>query len=289
MTPRSVGLIGVGLVGTALAERFLAAGWRVVGHDTATDRREALRALNGIAADSPLEVVTAADTIVLSLPTSDIAGQVLEPLQASLGGKLVIDTTTGEPGEMAELGARLARQGIAYLDATIAGSSAQVRSGDVIVMVGGPAEAVSQSRELLATFASRVFHLGAWGAGAQMKLVVNLVLGLNRAVLAEGLAFAAHLGVDPGQALEVLQASPAASRVMETKGRKMLEQDFSLQARLSQHLKDVRLIVAAGQQTGARLPLSTLHERILAELNQAGCGDLDNSAIIRAFQTEPSA
>lgn len=289
MTSRTVGLIGVGLVGTAQAERFLAAGWRVVGYDTATDRREALRALNGVAVDSPHEVVTAADTIVLSLPTSDIVGQVLEPLQSSLAGKLVIDTTTGEPGEMAELGARLARRGIAYLDATIAGSSAQVRSGEVVVMVGGPAEAVSQSRELLATFASRVFHLGPWGAGARMKLVVNLVLGLNRAVLAEGLAFAEHLGVDPRQALDVLQASPAASRVMETKGRKMLDRDFRLQARLAQHLKDVRLILAAGRQSGARLPLSTLHEQLLAELDQAGCGDLDNSAIIRAFQTEPPA
>lgn len=122
-----------------------------------------------------------------------------------------------------------------------------------------------------------------------MKLVVNLVLGLNRAVLAEGLAFAEHLGVDPRQALQVLQAGPAASGVMETKGRKMLESDFGLQARLTQHLKDVRLILAVGQQTGERLPLSKLHEQLLTELDRAGCGNLDNSAIIRAFRAEPPA
>lgn len=289
MTPRTVGLIGVGLVGTALAERFLAAGCRVVGYDTATDRREGLRAIDGIVAGSVNEVASAAETIVLSLPTSQIAAHVIASLLTSLAGKLIIDTTTGEPGEMAALGQRVDGLGARYLDATIAGSSAQVRTGDVIVMVGGPADAFAAGRELLETFAARVFHLGPWGAGAQMKLVVNLVIGLNRAVLAESLAFAEHLGVDPRQALEILQASPAASRVMETKGRKMLEGDFSLQARLAQHLKDVRLILAAGRQSGARLPLSTLHEQLLADLDRAGCGDLDNSAIIRAFRAEPPA
>lgn len=289
MTPRTVGLIGVGLVGTALAERFLAAGWRVVGYDTAIDRRTALCELHGIAAGSVDEVASAAETVVLSLPTSQIAAHVIDSLQTSLAGKLVIDTTTGEPGEMSELGRRLDGQGARYLDATIAGSSAQVRTGEVIVMVGGPADAFAASQELFETFAARSFHLGPWGAGAQMKLVVNLVIGLNRAVLAESLAFAECLGVDPRQALEVLQASPAASRVMETKGRKMLEGDFSLQARLAQHLKDVRLILAAGRQSGARLPLSALHEQLLADLDRAGCGDLDNSAIIRAFRAEPPA
>lgn len=289
MTPRTVGLIGVGLVGTALSERFLAAGWRVVGYDAATDRCNELRALNGIAAASADEVAMAAETIVLSLPTSPISATVIDSLQSSLAGKLIIDTTTGEPGEMAELGRRLEGRGARYLDATIAGSSAQVRNGEVIVMVGGSADAFAASRELFETFAARSFHLGPWGAGAQMKLVVNLVIGLNRAVLAESLAFAERLGVDPRQALEVLQAGPAASRVMETKGRKMLEGDFSLQARLTQHLKDVRLILAAGRQSGARLPLSILHEQLLADLDRAGCGDLDNSAIIQAFRAEPSA
>lgn len=165
MTPRTVGLIGVGLVGSALAERFLAAGWRVVGYDTATDRREGLRAMNGVAAATADEVVMAADTVILSLPTSHIAASAIASLQRSLAGKLVIDTTTGEPGEMAELGRRLDRHGARYLDATIAGSSAQVRTGEVIVMVGGPADDFAASQEIFETFAARSFHLGPWGAG----------------------------------------------------------------------------------------------------------------------------
>lgn len=120
-----------------------------------------------------------------------------------------------------------------------------------------------------------------------MKLVVNLVLGLNRAVLAEGLAFAKAQGLDPAFTLEVLRSGAAYSRAMDTKGDKMVREDFTPQARLAQHLKDVRLILAAGHECRAKLPLSGVHEQLLNALAAAGCGDLDNSAIIRAFEPKP--
>jgi 3-hydroxyisobutyrate dehydrogenase-like beta-hydroxyacid dehydrogenase len=116
-----------------------------------------------------------------------------------------------------------------------------------------------------------------------MKLVVNLVLGLNRAVLAEGLALARSCGLDPSAALEIPRAGPAASRVMDVKGTKMLSGDFTPQARLAQHLKDVHLILKMGHDCGARVPLSALHRDLLEGLAAQGYHDADNSAIIRAF------
>ncbi|MEK6258682.1 MAG: NAD(P)-dependent oxidoreductase [Planctomycetota bacterium] len=281
---RTIGLIGVGLVGRALAERWLHADWQVVGCDVSPERQRELMALGGRAVSHADDVFAEADSVVISLPTSEIAAGVLDAVAEPLTGKTVIDTTTGEPEQMAALGLRLAARGARYLDATIAGSSAQVREGEVILMVGGDAETVAAYDELFRCFASRCFHVGPVGAGARMKLVVNLVLGLNRAVLAEGLCFAEQFGVDPRLALEVLRAGPAFSRVMETKANKMLDGDFTPQARLAQHWKDVRLILSAGEQSGATLPLSTLHEELLSDLVQSGFGDLDNSAIIKAFQ-----
>jgi 3-hydroxyisobutyrate dehydrogenase-like beta-hydroxyacid dehydrogenase len=117
-----------------------------------------------------------------------------------------------------------------------------------------------------------------------MKLALNLVLGLNRAVLAEGLTFAEALGLNPETALEVLRAGPAWSRVMETKGGKMLRRDFTPEARLSQHLKDVRLILAAGERGGAPLPLSSLHREILERAEAEGLGAEDNSAVIEIWR-----
>lgn len=283
MNSRTIGLIGVGLVGTALAERLLENGWQVIGYDLDPSRLEHLQSISGDVATNPSEVFSRATTIVLSLPTSAIATNIVSALTGPLSGKLVIDTTTGEPSEMVALGEYYAARGASYLDATIAGSSTQVRTGDVIVMVGGEDAAVAAGDEFFRAFAKHQFHVGPWGAGARMKLIVNLVLGLHRAVLAEGLAFAKRTGIDPHQALEVLKAGPTYSRVMDTKAEKMLSADFTPQARLSQHLKDVRLILSAGTEAGAYLPFSNLHFELLEQLEQAGFGALDNSAIFKAF------
>jgi 3-hydroxyisobutyrate dehydrogenase-like beta-hydroxyacid dehydrogenase len=118
--------------------------------------------------------------------------------------------------------------------------------------------------------------------------VVNLVLGLNRAVLAEGLAFARMCGLDLPAVLDILRSGAAYSRVMDTKGRKMIEADFAPEAKLDQHLKDVRLILDAGRRVGAALPLSGLHEELLAGLVGRGLGECDNSCVIRAFDAEAS-
>lgn len=285
MTESRIGLIGLGLVGSALAERLLQAGFSVHGHDIEAAPRLALVERGGTTHATASAVVRACRRIVLSLPTTDIVQSVVAEMDAALQpGTIIVDTTTGDPDAMAALGQSLGQRGISYLDATIAGSSAQVRQGDVVVMLGGDAAAVEACNDLLRCFARRSFHLGPCGAGARMKLVVNLVLGLNRAVLAEGLTFAQACGIEPAVALEVLQAGPAFSRVMETKGQKMITGDFKPQARLSQHLKDVRLILAEAAKTGAKTPLSELHRTLLVALEKAGFGHEDNAAIVRAFR-----
>lgn len=285
---RRVGLIGIGLVGTAAAERLLAAGLAVIGFDVAEERRAALRALGGEAADE-MRAVAACERILLSLPTSAIAGAVLDELRPVLRpGTLLIDTTTGAPEDAVRFAEQARTAGAEYVDATVGGSSRQVRAGEAILICGGSEDAFRRCADLFAVLGRRAFHVGPAGSGARMKLVLNLVLGLNRAVLAEGLEFARSSGIDPALALEVLESGPAYSRAMETKGPKMLAGSFEPEARLSQHLKDVRLILAAGARQGARLPLSTLHAELLAEVEAAGGGGLDNSAIIQAFQTNSS-
>jgi 3-hydroxyisobutyrate dehydrogenase-like beta-hydroxyacid dehydrogenase len=278
-------MIGLGLLGTAIATRLLRAGYAVVGYDLSDERRETLGKAGGQAAGSPLDVVTACDVLLLSLPDSHVVAQVIAPLRQSLPpGLLVIDTTTGDPRAAETVGSQLAAGGVRYLEATVAGSSAQVYDGEVIVMAGGDADAFAQAREILRTFAAELFHVGSWGAGSRMKLVVNLLLGLNRAALAEGLVLAESLRLDGQAALAILRASAAYSRVMDTKGQKMLDQDFTPQARLSQHLKDVRLILEAAERPSSRLPLSNVHRELLEQAEAAGLGSLDNSAVIRAIR-----
>lgn len=279
-----VGIVGLGLLGSAIASRLIAAGHELVGFDLSPACRESLAAAGGAAAESALAVVQQCDIVILSLPDSKVVSNVLDAVSPQLRpGLRIIDTTTGAPDETTTIAATLAKRGVEYLDATVLGSSVQTRSGDVVVMVGGSAECVAASRELLASFAREVFHVGPVGAGARMKLVVNLVLGLNRAVLAEGLTLAKALELDLPQALAVLRSGAAFSAVMDSKGAKMLTGEFSPQARLSQHLKDVRLMLEAAERTATPLPLSDVHRQLLERAEAAGFGDADNSAVIRAF------
>ena len=282
---RPIGIIGLGLVGTALAGRLLHAGKPIIGYDVAEPRRSALRELGGDPKPSSGEVAAACDRLILSLPTTDVVESVIAEIEAQMRpGLMIVDTTTGEPQRTAALGAKLAARGVNYLDATLVGSSAQIGRGEAVVIAGGEADVFSQCEDLFASLAHYWYHVGTWGSGARMKLVVNLVLGLNRAALAEGLSLARQWELDPQLTLDVLRSGAAHSRVMDTKGDKMIREDFTPEARLAQHLKDVRLILAAGQQLGAHLPLSRLHLELLERVEAAGFGDADNSAIIKAFQ-----
>jgi 3-hydroxyisobutyrate dehydrogenase-like beta-hydroxyacid dehydrogenase len=283
---KPVGVIGLGLLGSALSERLLAAGVAVRGFDLDPACRERAEAAGCLVAMSSADVARHCSQILLSLPDADVSAAVVGELTPVLQqGATIIDTTTGDPQVMQRIGDELAAVGLGYLDAAIAGSSVQARRGDVLVLIGGDYEILRGCRNLLEAISPRSIHVGPRGSGARMKLVVNLVLGLNRAVLAEGLTLARTLGLDPQVALQVLQQSPAASAVMATKGEKMIAGEFTPQARLRQHLKDVRLILEAAGPGGA--PLSALHEALLQSLVDRGYGDEDNSAVIRAFQ--PSA
>ena len=271
----TIGLIGVGLLGSAIAARLTAAGYTLFGYDIIPERR--------LGAASAQEVARRCRTIILSLPTSDVVVQVLGGMELS-PSTTIVDTTTGEPDTLAAIGAKLAKAGVDYLDATVLGSSRVVRNGTATVMAGGRRQAFDAAAPLFRTFSSRAFYLGSFGSGARMKLVANLALGLHRAVLAEALSFAGACGVSPSDALEVLKAGAAYSRVMDDKGEKMLHHDFTVEARLSQHLKDVRLILAAATAKNARTPLSLVHRQLLERLEAAGYGDVDNSAIIMAYE-----
>ncbi len=279
---QGVGLIGLGLMGTALAERLLEHGYRVLVWNRTKSKADPLLGWGAEWSNNPL---AACHRVIVSLYSSDVVAEVLERMWSGLhAGQIILDTTTGEPAQTIALGGRLAALGVHYLDSPISGSSGQTRRGEATVIVGGDRQAFEACTDLWHVMGQRVFHVGACGTGAKMKLISNLVLGLNRAALAEGLAFAEAIGVTLPAALEVMAGSMAYSRAMDVKGRKMIERDFTAQARLSQHLKDVRLIMAEARNAGQSLPLTETHLRLLEQAETAGLGDLDNSAVIEILR-----
>ena len=280
--PGPVCVVGLGLMGTAIAGRLLDAGCDVRVWNRSPARADPLLARGACWTDDPLGEC---QLVVVSLYDGAAVRAVMAPwLARSAPGRVVVDTSTVDPATTESLAGTARARGLAWLDAPISGSSVQTARGEATVLIGGPAEDVAALGALWEILGGRRHHVGPTGSASRMKLVTNLVLGLNRAALAEGLVLADVLGIDAQAALDVLRDSPAASRQMETKGPKMVAGDFSVQARLGQHLKDVDLILEAAADAGVTLTLATAHRALLEAAVAAGLGDLDNSAIIGAYR-----
>ena len=284
----TIGLIGIGLVGTALAENLLAAGYQVIGFARSEASREKLVRLGGRAAAAPAAVAAEASRVILSLPDSDVVDQIVSApgglLAAGSGLRLVLDTTTGEPERTEALAARCAARGVLFADAPISGSSEQIRRRQGVVLVGGERAAYDACLDLIRAVADRHYYLGGPGSGSRAKLASNLILGLNRLALAEGLVFAERLGLDLPAFLEMLKTTPAYSCAMDVKGEKMLRGDFAPQSKVAQHHKDLRIILECAAKAGQELPLAALHKEILEQAMAAGEGDLDTSVVLQGLR-----
>ena len=280
--PENIGVIGLGLMGTAITERLLQFGFQPIVWNRTQAKATPLIQQGAKWSDNPF---THCRRILISLYDSQAVAEVLASFDASLqNSHILIDTTTGDPHQCQATASRLANRQITYLDAPISGSSEQTRQGAAMVMVGCDEPTFLANQDLWRVLAGQAFHTGPCGSASRMKLVSNLILGLNRAALAEGLAFADNLGIKLPVALEILQQSAAYSRVMDTKGHKMLNQDFSPQAKLAQHYKDVQLILQTANTSSLHLPLSSLHAQMLNYLIENGQGELDNCAIYNYYK-----
>lgn len=289
MKQSPIGVLGLGLLGAAIAERLLDRGHAVLGYDVHRAALNAAAARGVDPCESARDLARDCERIFLVLPTHDDSAAVIADVEGELvAGKVILDATTGAPAAAESLARRLAPRGVAYLEACTSGSSQQARAGEVQLLVGGEASAVERCRDLFESLGRTWLHAGPAGAAAKLKLATNLVLGLHRAALAEGLAFAEALGLDLDLVLRALKGGAAYSRAMDAKGEKMIRRDYAPAARLRQHHKDVLLILDEARNVDLPLPFSRVHEELLRRLIDAGWGDADNAAVFEGITQRPS-
>ena len=282
-----LGIIGLGLVGKAMARRLLGAGHDVRGYDIAEAARKDARDLGVEVPADAGQAVQGVDTILLSLMTSENRRDLLWGEQAVARaldpGVLILDTTTARPEDTMADHARLAKQGVRLIDVCLCGSSQDVAEGRALALVGDKKEAATYGH-ILQAFSKAQHYFDKPGQGNRAKLIFNLVIGLNRLVLAEALGLAARGGFDLDIMLEILKEGGTYSAVMDTKGAKMVSGAYEpAVARLAQHAKDVGLILEYARGVGAHVPVSELHSRLIEEVVDAGAGELDNAAIFKAY------
>jgi 3-hydroxyisobutyrate dehydrogenase-like beta-hydroxyacid dehydrogenase len=281
----AVGLIGIGLLGQALAHRLRSAGFEVAGFDVDPAKTARLAELGGAPAVSTADLARRCAPIVLAVFSTDQVEAVIEgELLPALGdgsGKVVLCASTCDPDRIAALDRRVAARGLRLLETPVSGASGQVSRGEGVGLIGGDPQVVSEVEPVLRAMFPTYFHIGKIGDGGRAKLAVNLILGLNRLALAEGLVFAERLGLDPAAFLKVARSSAAYSQVMDVKGSKMTRGEFAPEGRITQHLKDVHLMLEQAERVRQRLPLLQIHADVLEACVRQGEGDLDNSAVIQ--------
>lgn len=284
-----VGLVGLGLVGTALAQRLISAGRTVIGFDIRPEARQALQTQGIRVASTPRDIGRECAVVVLAVfDTAGVIDVVEGPEGLVAGGavRTIIDCSTGTPEALEALSSRLGAQGIDFIEAPLSGSSSQIAAGQATLLLGGSATALQAHSALLSVLAERSIHVGGAGMGARAKLATNLVLGLNRAALAEGVVLAESMGIAPEQFIALVLATPARSDAALAKGAMMVHGDFTPQSRIRQHLKDVDLMLDNSRACGQRLPLSETHAALMRSAIAAGDGELDNAAILRQLRRE---
>jgi 3-hydroxyisobutyrate dehydrogenase-like beta-hydroxyacid dehydrogenase len=287
-TTGSVGIIGCGLMGSACARRLTAAGHAVIGYDIDPAKAAALSAQGGLAAGSLNELVAACRTIVLAVFNTDQAettcDQLLAALPAGAPALTAICVSTCDPDRIAALAARLPADRLRFVEMPVSGTSEQTARGDALGLVGGDPAAADAVKDVLDAICPRRHHLGAAGNGGRAKLAINLILGINRAALAEGLVFAERMGLPLTPFLAVARDSAAYSQIMDVKGAKMIAGDFTPHGKIAQTLKDFTLMQEVAGKLKQQLPLAATYTDIVEGCIKAGEAELDNAAVIREIR-----
>ncbi|MGH8621557.1 MAG: NAD(P)-dependent oxidoreductase, partial [Burkholderiales bacterium] len=261
------------------------------GYDIASDTLARFVALGGRAAGSTTEMARSCDTVVLAVFNTEQVEETVEGAKGLLASRpksspplTAVCVSTCDPDRIAALAARLSRGRLRFVEAPLSGTSEQTARGEALGLIGGDREAAEGVSDVLDAICPRRHHVGAAGNGARAKLAINLILGANRAALAEGLVFAERMGLDPAAFLPVARESAAYSQVMDIKGDKMVRGDFAPHGFVTQSLKDFSLMLEQAKRIGQRLPLAETYAGLMQGCVAAGEGALDNSVVIREIR-----
>jgi 3-hydroxyisobutyrate dehydrogenase-like beta-hydroxyacid dehydrogenase len=270
-------------MGEVYARRLVAAGFAVMGFDVDPAKSERLAQFGG-RSGTLADIAEKCDPIVVAVFNTEQVEDVVErALIPAAAGKIVLVTSTCDPDRIAALGARVGDK-LRFLETPVSGTSEQVRQGDGVGLIGGDQKIAADATPVLDALFAKSFHIGKIGDGGRAKLAVNLILGLNRLALAEGLVFATRLGLDPAAFLDVARRSAASSQVMDTKGPKMIGGDFAPEGRVRQTLKDTQLMLDQARKAGQQLPLLQIHADVLQACVRHGDSERDNSIVIEEIR-----
>jgi L-threonate 2-dehydrogenase len=285
-----VGVVGLGIMGSAMATHFVAAGFHVTGYDIAQDKVDALVRGGGVGATSPAEVAGQSDVVVTSLATADAVRAVVENndglAAGAREGSIVIDTNTMPLPVKERARERLAEVGVPMLDCTLSGTGAQAARRDLVVYASGDREPYEVALPVLEAVSRSVRYLGEFGMGSKMKFAANLLVAIHNVAAAEAFVLARKAGLDPELLYEVISDGAGTSRMFEVRGPMMVADEYDEpSARMSLFMKDVNTIDEFARSVGAALPLFSASIPVYTEALAQGRADQDPAAVHAVLMT----
>lgn len=285
-----IGFIGLGIMGTPMSLNLLRAGYSLTVHNRTMAKCKPLEEAGAKVAKSPASVAAAAEVIITMVSdTPDVQAVLFGPegVAKSLSpGKIVIDMSTISPEKTEQFASRLAILGVEMLDAPVSGGQKGAIDGTLTIMVGGKKEAFTQCLPIFQVLGKNVFHVGRNGNGQRLKLVNQVICGLNILAVVEGLRFAKAAGLDLKTVHDAVSTGAASSWMLTNLGSAILANDFSPGFRIALQSKDLRLARSSMLRLGMEAPGTELTSRLFEEAVKKGLGDLGTQGLINLFEAQ---
>jgi L-threonate 2-dehydrogenase len=283
---KTVGIIGLGIMGGAIARNLVERGWKVIGYDTDAARRAELAQANVTIAADATQVARDAPIIMTSLPTPAAVEDVAQTIAHSgQSPRIVVELSTLTIADKLRFEATLKKAGHIALDCPLSGTGAQAKNRDLIVYASGDSAAIARCRDLFADFAKQSADLGAYGNGSRMKFVANHLVAIHNVATAEAMILAERAGLDPRMVVDMVGPGAGGSRMFQMRAPMMVEGVYQpATMKVSTWKKDMAIIAEFAADVGCATPLFTLTQPVYAQAMAMGLGDQDTAAVFEVLK-----
>jgi L-threonate 2-dehydrogenase len=283
---KTVGIVGLGIMGGAIARNLIDRGWRLIGFDTDAVRRAELALANVAIADDVGQVARDAPVIMTSLPSptavEDVAQRIANSGQSP---RIVVELSTLTIADKLRFEAILKKAGHIALDCPLSGTGAQAKVRDLIVYASGDSNAIAQCTSLFSDFAKQSADLGRFGNGSRMKFVANHLVAIHNVATAEAMILAERAGLDPKTVVEMVGPGAGGSRMFQMRAPMMVEGVYEpATMKVSTWQKDMAVIAEFADDVGCATPLFTLTQPVYAKAMAMGLGDQDTAAVFEVLK-----
>lgn len=280
-----IGFVGLGAMGRPMASNIVKAGYSLTVCDVVAAAVEEMKAKGAQAAAGPKEVALNSDIVLISLPNNAIVESVVNGenglLAGSHKGQIFIDLSSVTPSHTRKMAALAAAKGVEYLDAPVSGGVSGADAGTLTIMVGGEKAALERCQEVLQVIGKKIYHAGSAGAGDAIKLVNNLLLGVNMVAVAEAMTLGVKAGINPETLFEIISSSSGRSYALEAKLPKfVLAGNFDPGFAVDLQYKDLEMAVQTAKELGMPLAMGNFAQQVYETARAKGLGRKDISAVI---------